>query len=75
MNYRGKLLAWLGVIILLLLGVLGYTQGWFEIFGVGFNGTRASVSTQADFDTGTYSQTRYTNGTLELTPSSTGITQ
>lgn len=66
MDYRGKLLVWLGVVILLLLGGIGYLRGWFEIFGVGFDGTRASVSTQAEFSEGSFTDTEFKDGALKL---------
>lgn len=73
MNYRLTLVAWTGVVILLLLAVIGYTQGWFgTIFGSGFLGTRATTSGQAAFDQGTYAATEYSEGTLRLQKTGSG---
>lgn len=69
MNYQRTLITWVGVVILLFLGVVGYTQGWFgEIFGSGFEGTRATTATLEAFNQGTYTDTQYKDGALTLKP-------
>ena len=58
------------VVILLVLGVIGYTQDWAgSIFAdTVLNGDTAAISTKDAFDAGTYNGTVYANGVLQLEP-------
>lgn len=65
---RVRRITWAGIVILLLVGVVGYTQGWLgQIFGVALKSDYTATIDGSTFSTeGTFDKVIIRDGGLEL---------